>query len=97
MCRNTPKIYDRESEKNHKICTQVAVPLLIGTMYVWVTLEWPIRINLVAAFKIKIIWYVDFISNRIPGIVYLYYKSPKISAKKSSLYRRETMILRQKL
>ena len=30
MCRNTPKMYDLKSRDNHKICTQVAVPLLKG-------------------------------------------------------------------
>ena len=30
MFRNTPKIYDIESEDNHKICTLVAVHLLKG-------------------------------------------------------------------
>ena len=61
MCRNTPKIYDIKSKDIYKVCTQVDVPLLKG-MYelIWMTETNSWNNNLVAALKIKIIWYVDF-------------------------------------
>ena len=59
MCRNTPKMYDLKSKDNHKI----VVPLSKGMYELWETDTNSWNNTLVAAFKIIIIGYADFILN----------------------------------
>ena len=41
MCWNTPKIYEIKSKNNHNMHSGCCSPF---KRYVWVSLEWPIRI-----------------------------------------------------
>ena len=63
MCRNTPKMYDLKSKDNQKIYTPVVVPLFKGMYELWETDTNSWNNTLVAAFKIIIIGYADFILN----------------------------------